>query len=353
MSNEVAFLGDTHFGYRIDNDAFNAYVKNFYETEFFPTLIDRNIDTVIQFGDLMDNRRFISIKTLYFIKEVFLDPLREAGIKLITFLGNHDVYYKNTNDYNSVSHVLSMYDNVTLFEKIAELEMGNTKFGFVPWLNKENIEEFDYWNKFTNCDILLGHLELTGFEYAKGIKADHGMETEPFKSFKAVYSGHYHTSSNNGTIHYIGTPYEMTFADMDDEKGFWIFNTDTQEIERVKSEQSLFKKIKYDDEKTDYDTFDFTEFENTYIKLYVMTRKDTEMYNRFIDKLYQCNAIEIKVVETDLDVNDEEMEEINLEVQTTIQIMNDTIKEVEDINTDNVLSIVNDLYKEATLTEVE
>jgi hypothetical protein len=348
---KIVFLGDTHFGYRIDNDAYVEYIKRFYKDVFFPYLDQHDIKEVIQFGDLMDNRRYISIKTLHFIKEVFLDPLAERGITLRVFLGNHDVYYKNTNEYNSPSHVLSSYDNVILYQHISERDYGDKRFGFVPWINKENEEEFSLWIKKTDCDIILGHFELVGFEYFKGLKADHGMDGAVFKGFDAVYTGHYHTMSRKGNIMYIGTPYEMTCADLDDEKGFWVYDVDTYELERVKNPNALFKKISYDDSKEDYDKFDFSAFENCYVKAYVINRENVNMYNRFIDNLYNANAVDINVIEHDIDYDDEE--EANVETQTTIDIINDTVSGIENINKDNVLTIINDLYKEATLMEVE
>lgn len=348
----VIFLGDSHFGYRIDNDAYTNHVRRFYEEEFFPYLIENDIKEVIQFGDLMDNRKYISVKTLYFIKEVFLDPLRDAGAVLHTFLGNHDIVFKNTNKYNSPSHVLESYDNVRLYQDFTNVEIDGTSFGIVPWINKENLDDYNRWIKLTKSDIILGHFEFNGFEYAKGIKAEHGMDAGELKDFKAVYSGHYHTASSKGNIHYIGTPYEMTFADMDDEKGFWVFDTQKKETTRVKSKLKLFKKINYDDTKVNYDDFDFNEFKECYVKAYVINRSDIPMYNRFIDNLYSADAVDINVIEHDIDYDDD-LEEADPETKTTIQIINETVNGTPEINTDNVLYIMSDLYKEATLTSGE
>ena len=62
----------------------------------------------------------------------------------------------------------------------------------------------------------MGHLELNGFVATAGHVMDHGMDMDPFKKFKKVYSGHYHTRSNVGNIYYLGNPYEMFWNDCQD-----------------------------------------------------------------------------------------------------------------------------------------
>ena len=347
---KICFLGDTHFGYRIDNSNYTDHVRTFYEDHFFPYLLDNKIDTVIQFGDLMDNRRHISIKTLKFIKEVFLDPLQQNNITLHTLLGNHDIYYKNTNDLNSPSYVLSPYDNVTLYQDNTEVEIGGRLFAFVPWINDENKKQFEKFLAMTTAKTCIGHFEFGGFEYVKGITSERGMKVKGFDVFNDVYSGHYHISSSKKNITYIGTPYEMTFNDMGDEKGFWIYDTSDGSIERIVSQHILFRKLIYDDSSVDYDTFDFTIYKDSYVKAYIIKRENMAMYSRFIDNLYKADAIDINVLEQDLDIDDEE---VDVEVQSTIEIMRDTVTALTNVDNDAIIGILDVLYREATLVGVE
>ena len=54
------------------------------------------------------------------------------------------------------------------------------------------------------------------------------MDTECLQiSLIAVYSGHFHTRSTDGKINYLGNPYEMYWNDVNDTRGFHIFDTDT------------------------------------------------------------------------------------------------------------------------------
>ena len=345
--NKIAFLGDTHFGYRIDNDAYTDHVRRFYKDFFFPELEKHKIDTVIQFGDLMDNRRYISIKTLKFIKEVFLDPMKEAGIEMHIILGNHDVYYKNTNSLNSPMYVLSNYDNVTLHEKFTEVLFNGRLFLFVPWINEENLKDFEKVLAMTTAKTCVGHVEFNGFEYVKGVTSERGMSTKGFEVFEDVYSGHYHLSSSKKNITYLGTPYEMTFNDMGDEKGFWLYDTGDQSFEHVVNPHILFRKIIYDDTTVDYDDYDFSIYKDSYVRAYIIKRENMVMYGRFIDNLYDADAIDINVLEQELDFDDEE--DVDVETQTTIDIIRDTVDGLTNVDNDSIIQIVNGLYRESVL----
>lgn len=343
---KVVFLGDTHFGYRIDNNAYTNHVKKFYTEFFFPYLKANKIDTIIQFGDLMDNRRHVSIKTLRFIKEVFLDPMKKAKIKMHTFLGNHDIYYKNTNDLNSPAYVLQGYKNVKLYQTNTDVEIGGRLFGMVPWINEENMSLFEKYINMTEAKTICGHFEFGGFEYVKGVTSDRGMGTKQFTRFEDVYSGHYHITSSKGNITYLGTPYEMTFNDLGDPKGLWVYDTDDASIEQITSPHILFRKIIYDDTTVDYDTYDFTIYKESYVRVYVIKRDNMAMYSRFIDNLYNAEAIDINVLEKDLDFDDDD---VDVETQSTIDIMRDTVSSLTNVDQSGIITILDNLYREATL----
>lgn len=348
MTSKVAFLSDTHFGWKIDNIQYVDYIKRFYRDFFFPELMRNDIQCVIQFGDLLDNRKNISIKTLKLINEVFLEPLYNLEIELITIIGNHDTYYKDTNDLNSVRYVLQGYKNVTLYEEITEVQIGAKMFGFVPWINDGNIQDFERFSEMSDVDVVVGHFEFGGMEYQKGIVSERGMSTTMVKRFPEVYSGHYHISSKKGNILYLNTPYEMTFNDMDEEKGFYVYDTKNSGLEFLQNPETLFKKVVYQDEETDYDQMDYQEFHNSYVKVYVLQRSNITMYNRFIDSLYAANPIDISVIEQEIDF--EEEDDVDIEIQSTIGIIKDSVETLTNVDNPSIIAIMDELYKEAALT---
>ena len=89
---------------------------------------------------------------------------------------------------------------------------------------------------------------------------ENGHASELYKKFTKVFSGHYHTRSTDGTIHYLGNPYEMFANDVGDRRGFTIFDTETKEFFPVDNPYRLFYNVYYED--TPAQTFDTRELEN-------------------------------------------------------------------------------------------
>ena len=72
---KIALLGDPHFGIKNDSEAFLNYYREFYENIFFPTLIERNINSVIIMGDTFDRRKHTNHVTLKSAKDILFDKL--------------------------------------------------------------------------------------------------------------------------------------------------------------------------------------------------------------------------------------------------------------------------------------
>src|SRR5210317_1578573 len=98
----VACVTDTHYGGRKGSKTFHDYFKRFYEDIFFPELEKRKIKHCIHLGDAFDSRKSIDFWCLNWAKENVYDKFRELGITVYQIVGNHDAYYKNTNEVNSI-----------------------------------------------------------------------------------------------------------------------------------------------------------------------------------------------------------------------------------------------------------
>ena len=66
----------------------------------------------------------------------------------------------------------------------------------------------------------------------------------------------------------------MTWSDYNNKKGFHIFDTETREIEFISNPYTIFKKLMYNDTETNYDKFDITDYNQKYVKLVVVSKKD-------------------------------------------------------------------------------
>ena len=345
---KVAIITDQHFGARKSSKFFHDYFKKFYDNVFFPYLKENKITTIINMGDTFDNRRNIDISSLEWAKVNYFNPLKEMGITIHTLIGNHDIYYKNTNDVNSVNLLLKEYDNVIIYPETQEIKLGRLKILFVPWINQENEKISIDAIKKSKAKIAMGHLELNGFQATRGHTMEDGMDINHFNKFEKVYSGHYHTRSTDGKIYYLGNPYEMFWNDVKDDRGFHIFDTETLEHTPVNNPYRLFYNVYYED--TNHKLFNATEYKDKIVKVIVKQKTDQKQFEKFIDKLSAIGVQELKIVENfNIQGNDDfEVEE----TENTISILNRYIDESEiDCDKSIIKGILRKIYSQACEVE--
>ena len=301
---KIALITDTHFGARNDNSNFNEYFFNFYENQFFPYLKEHGITDVIHLGDVMDRRKYVSYRIAKDFRERFINRFENINFHML--VGNHDTFYKNTNDVNSLQELVDgRHNNIKVYDKSTEVEFDGFKILFVPWINADNMSHTSNMLKTSDAQVCMGHLELNGFEMQKGLVMDHGWDKQEFKRFDMVMSGHYHHKSDDGQIYYLGTPYEIYWNDWNDPKGFHVFDTEKRELERIINPLKIFSKIFYDDSNKSYDNFDMSPYKDKYVKLVVVNKKDLYQFDQFVDKLLQADCYEVKIIEdfSELDAN--------------------------------------------------
>jgi hypothetical protein len=286
---KIALLNDTHFGCRNDSPAFIEYQNKFYNDLFFPYLQQNNIKTLIHLGDVVDRRKFINHNTAHNFKSVFWNRLDELGIDTHIIIGNHDTYYKNTNEVNAMQN-LDISKDAKVYTHATELEFDNLKVLFIPWICDDNETESVETIKTSTSPIAMGHLEIKGFEMHNGHMNDHGTEKSIFKRFEKVMSGHFHKKSDDGHIYYLGTQYEMTWSDYKCPKGFHVFDTETRELERIVNSRTIHKKIHYDDTDKNYREHDITQYKDNYVKLIVVNKKDLYEFDQFVDRLLRADC---------------------------------------------------------------
>jgi len=341
---KIAIITDQHFGARKNSKLFHDYFLKFYNDVFFPTLEEYGITTVVDMGDTFDSRKGIDFSALSWAKNNYYDRLQEMGVKVHTIVGNHTAYYKNTNNVNAVDLLLREYDNVTVYSEPTEVMLDKLRTLFIPWINQENEESTLKLIKKTTCPCAMGHLELQGFRVNKQIVMEHGLEGKLFDKFTRVYSGHYHTRSNDGTVFYLGNPYEIYWTDVGDTRGFTIFDTETITHEHVNNPYKMFHNIYYED--TNYQTFDTREYENKIVKVVVRKKSDTKKFEKFIDKLYSSNIAELKIIEN-FDIQEHEEFEA-FESEDTISILNRYIEEAEiSLDKSVIQKMMQEIYQEA------
>ena len=338
----VAIITDTHYGCRKGSKLFQDYFEQFYKNVFFPTLEKEEITTVLHLGDAFDSRKSIDYQSLEWTKRVVLDPLLKYDVHML--VGNHDAYYKNTNSVNSPSLLLQNYLNIKTYSDPEVIKIGNLNVLLIPWICADNEEKTLRLIKKSGCKVAMGHLELNGFQAHRGHTMDDGMDSIVFDNFTKVFSGHYHTRSNNGTVFYLGNPYEIFWNDVNDTRGFHIFDTETLEHTPVNNPYKMYYVIYYDDD--NYQTFDTREYENKIVKVIVRKKSNTKKFEKFIDKLYTSNVSELKIVEN---LQIEENEDFEAyESEDTLSILNRYVEESEiSLDKSIVQKMLHEIYREA------
>lgn len=356
---KVVLLGDTHFGMRNDSIHFHKHLQQFYKEFFFPTLRSRGIKHIIQVGDLFDRRKFINFQTLQLCRDYFFEQLKKDGITMVTILGNHDVYFRNTNEVNSPRLLLNEYnrniDIVTRPSKLIYMVGQDSKLvslDLIPWICTDNLEETKNFIAETKNSVCIGHFELSGFNMDKISICKEGMDAKILKDYKQVYSGHFHSRSRGDNVFYIGTPYEMTWIDHDDPKGFVILDLENQTEEIIQNPFNMFYTIEYDDTKMVYSEMaklDYSIYTGKFVKVVIRKKTNVYLFDKLIDFINSANPVKLTIVDEFVNPNfGTENFEVD-EAQDTLSIFNSYIDELKlDRDVSSIKSIVRDVYFTAT-----
>ena len=340
---KVAIITDQHFGARKNSKLFHDYFLKFYNDIFFPYLKENGITTIVDMGDTFDSRKGIDFSSLAWAKDNYYDRLKDMGIHIHTIVGNHTAYYKNTNNVNAVDLLLREYDNVTVYSEATELSWENLRPCLFLGLIKKMKKRLLNLLKVQLASVRWGTLNSTDLEPSSCVM-DHGHESELYNKYKRVFSGHYHTRSDNGKIFYLGNPYEMFWNDVEDPRGFTIFDTETLDHFHVNNPYRMFYNIYYND--TPHQLFDASEYGNKIVKVIVREKTSTKDFEKFIDKLYEVGVADLKIVEN-FALQEAEDFEVS-ESEDTMSILDRYIQDA-DINLDKskIQNIMRSTYQEA------
>ena len=349
---KVAIITDQHFGARNDSIAFLDFFQKFYDNVFFPKLEEEGIDTVLILGDTFDRRKYVNFYALQRAKEMFFDKLANRKIKVHMLAGNHDTYFKNTNEVNSPDLLLKEYDNINVIDHPVTICVDETQICMMPWICPENYQDSIDTIKDTKAEICMGHFEIAGFAMYRGMESHDGLSKETFDKFDLVFSGHYHHRSDDGHIYYLGNPYELTWQDYNDPRGFHLFDLGSRKLEFIRNPYSMFERLEYNDKEQDPINLDEIELTSKYVKLVVVNKTDFYKFDKFIQRLYNKGCYDIKIVEDMSEFQEGEIDEtINLE--DTLSVLGHYVDSIEtDLDKETIKTYMRSLYTEAVNIEV-
>ena len=351
---KIAILNDTHCGIRNSSEVFLDNAAIFYKEVFFPECERQGIDQIVHLGDFYDNRKFINFKAMNHVRKHFLQELRTRGMKMDIIPGNHDTYFKNTNELNSLKECLGHYMNeIHIIMEPTVMEYGSLKMALLPWICQDNYDKSMNFIRECKADWLGGHLEFANFEMQRGIIQPHGMNHKLFEKFEMVLSGHYHVASQKDNVWYLGSQMEFFWSDAGDKKYFHIVDTETREVQKIRNPHTLFEKIVYNDEKVDYNNYDVSHLDNKFVKVVIIKKEDSFTFDRFIDRIQNQNIHDLKIAENFNEFLGENVNDEGLEVEDTAQLVDDYIDNVDtDLDKGRIKVDMRELMTEAQALEI-
>jgi hypothetical protein len=226
----------------------------------------------------------------------------------------------------------------------------------VPWICADNYNESIEAIKETEASICMGHFEIAGFAMHRGMPSLEGLNREIFKKFDSVFSGHYHHRSAQDNIRYLGNPYELTWQDYNDTRGFHLFDLDTLDLEFVENPNVMFHRIIYDDKEqtiTEITNKDLTKYTNTYVKVVVLNKTNPYLFDKLMSNLYGVNPIDITIAEDFTDLTEGMEDDMIDQAEDTITIINKFVDGISEQHIDNekLKTVMRELYVEALNTE--
>lgn len=349
---KVALITDIHWGVRNDAPQFIDFYEKFYNEVFFPNLEKNAIKEVIILGDVFDRRKYINFNTLNRAKEIFFDRLDKDGYKVHIIVGNHDTYFKNTNEVNSINLLLSVYKNIVVVDAPEDYTFYGKKVCMIPWICPDNYQACMDTINNSKATICMGHFEIVGFQMYRGLKCEDGLTRSTFRKFNYTFSGHYHYKSDEDSIHYLGNPYGLNWQDYGDDRGFHLFDFETETLEFIKNPFSIFYRIVYDDKDGEIPEI-IDDYANSYLKLVVVNKKNPYLFDKFVSDLYKISPADLTIIEDYTDIinamGDDEVDQ----TEDTLTILNKFVDVIEENKIDNnkLKSILHELYIEALSIE--
>ena len=340
---KILLITDQHFGVRNDNLHFVEHYRKFYSKIVIPFLKASGIKEIINLGDTFDRRKYVNFMSLEAAKEMWFDPVKELGCKMTALIGNHDIYYKNTLRINSPEELLGGYD-IDVIDEPTTRSYDGTDILFLPWICDENYDRTLRSITESTAPVCMGHLELNGFEAHPGHVMDKGTDMTIFKSFKKVFSGHYHTKSNKDNCYYLGNPYQLYWNDYGQKRGFHVFDTETLRTTFYRNPFDTFHKLYYNNGVV---LPNEEEVKGTFVKLIVEDKGDYTKFDYFVRQLQDIGLADLKIVE-DLSV-DIEGGDVVVETEDTITLLDNYIDDIDlKVDKSNVKNIMRSLYMEAS-----
>ena len=280
--------------------------QKFFEEVFFPTLDTHGVRRVLHGGDYGDRRKYINFATARFIEQQYRAPLRDRDIREDIIIGNHDCFLRDSTEINSVEELYRHDDSLRIYTQPTEIDVDGCGILLLPWICGNNRDASMNAIATSSAAVVLGHLEVSGFQMHRGMQNREGLDPSMFDRFGLVMSGHYHHRSSKDPIHYLGAPYAMTWSDFCDPRGFHLFDTETYALTFIENPHTAFARLEYDDleQPADYVSglvesviAPQSPYHEAYVRVVVKNKTRPYDFDLVLDALSKVNPQDVLIVD--------------------------------------------------------
>jgi DNA repair exonuclease SbcCD nuclease subunit len=336
---KIGIFSDIHIGLGQDGKMYHEICLEFgkWASEKF---ISNGINDIIIPGDVFHNRNEISVETIHTAKK-FFDYFSDFRIFIST--GNHDCFFKNKSDINSIS-IFDGWKNIhVIYEKPEILIFKDKKISLIPWGTDPS--------DLPNADVMFGHFEISSFNMNAYKICEHGLSSKMLlDKANFVISGHFHSKQTkeykNGKIVYVGSPYQQNFGDASEDRGIHILNLENNDLEFINNLISprYYKILSSDLEKN------IDNLKNNNILSLVVNEKLTP--EEILIKKEKLNKLNPKSIKIDYDIKDSKSNSMefdtNYDSLNLLNSINDFIQTLDIENKTEVSEYIKELYNKLT-----
>jgi len=325
----IAFT-DIHFGNKSNSTLFNDDCLEFVQWVIKQGK-EQGCDTCLFLGDWHHHRAAINVATLnYSIKAI--DSLSKAFEKIVFIPGNHDEYYRDKRDYNSIAWIKN-YSNITIYNDVTI----DGDVAIVPWLVGDEHKSISK----LKAKYMFGHLELPHFYMNAQVKMpDTGvLKDKDFGGVEHAFSGHFHKRQTRGNITYIGNAFPHNYSDAwDDDRGAMVLEWDKEPEYFAWPDAPKYKTLKLGQLLDDPDKYLLPKtYARVMLDIEISYEEANFIRENFMDKypIRELSLIQQKLEDTQVD----ETMEINFE-------------SVDSIVYSQLDAVQSDFYDKNLLTEI-
>lgn len=206
--NRAVLFSDLHYSHETEETCFQVL-------DFIHEQSVENCAKIYFLGDFWDHvyrRGTLPVDLLNRMIRYFKDKWTATTIMIP---GNHDWF-----DSAETEHGLEAFhgiNNIEVIDKFTEKD----DLLFLPYCKDQSkIEEIVGMKKGWKCAF--AHLDIVGAKMNNTRLSTKGLTHSTFDF--PVYTGHYHSPSSHGNVHYIGSPYQVHLGEAGDQKSLKVID---------------------------------------------------------------------------------------------------------------------------------